>query len=285
MVRGIVKYLAVAIVLAGVMTGCDKAPVAREEMTDILLEIYRTDACLQFRGYGDNDSVKAQYYESIYRKHDITKDEFESALKWYADHPREMVVVYRNLSMKSDEYLKRVESYEFKPEAKPEINDSIDSLNIWYLSHSTKWNRVDGKRKVDDEHFHGVWDNRKYFTGCLKIILSAKMRFYSESGDSVTTRMIVNYSKSQVSDTLEYKCEADSVARTYNIWKRMDGRVVSGVEVMLVEGVDSLDVIDIERVSLKCAYNKYDTEIPPSVRSSINFKTSVWRGDEENRLK
>ncbi|MCQ2332876.1 MAG: DUF4296 domain-containing protein [Paludibacteraceae bacterium] len=285
MVRGFAKYLAIAIVLAGVMMGCDKAPVAKEEMTDILLEIYRTDACLQFKGYGDNDSVKAQYYESVYRKHDITKEEFESALKWYADHPREMVVVYRNLSMKSDEYLKRVENYEFKPEAKPEINDSIDSLNIWYLSPSFKWNRTDDKQKVDDEHFHGVWDNRKYFAGCLKLVLSAKMRFYSESGDSVTTRMIVNYSKSKASDTLEYRCKADSVARTYNVWKRMDGRVVSGAEVMLVEGVDSLDVIDIERVSLKCAYNKYDTEISPAVRSSINFKTSVWRGDEENRLK
>lgn len=285
MVRNFAKYLAFAVLLAVIMTACDKAPIAKEDMTNILFEIYRTDACLQLKGYGDDDTIKAQYYESIYRKHDVTKKDFESALTWYADHPREMVVVYRNLSKLSDDYLKRVENYEFKPEAKPEINDSIDSLNLWYLDPRTKWERADDKRKLDDEHFHGVWDSRKYFTGCLKLVLSAKMRFYSSNDDSVTTRMVVRYSKSKIPDTLQYRCKADSVARTYKIWKRMDGRVVSSAEVMLVEGVDSLDIIDIEHVDLKMAYNKYDGSVSSSIWNSIRVKSSKWRGDEENRLK
>lgn len=74
-----------------------------EKMKDVLTdihfaEIYSTmvNDSLHKTTNKNIDSLRV-YYKSILEHHDITMEELQSSLHWYADHPVEMDTVYINI--------------------------------------------------------------------------------------------------------------------------------------------------------------------------------------------
>lgn len=262
------------ILLIGMFTGCKRAPIDSETMEDILFDMYRTDACISVMHSLMPAEERVRYYDSLFEKYDVTKDEFDEALDWYAHHPKDWQLIHRNLVERTEDFAARVENYEFSPKDKPVVVDSIDTLDLWAPKTRWMWKKGDGdmdRRQVDFD-----LDNRKFFIGALSLHFGMKMRCWSsDSTDSVTTTMIIRYSKGK-NDTLRYVAPIDSVERNYIFVERMKGRLVSAVDIHLMDTIDSLQGVNVSNVHLKYAYsNKQEAISDINRRVLKELKTNL----------
>ena len=96
------KYLILIAVCLGL--GCseksgepipgDVLPI--EKMTDIMLDVQLIEGGIVIRKYNktQREGQIADYYKSLYYKHKVSKDAFESSLKYYTDHPDKLEKIY-----------------------------------------------------------------------------------------------------------------------------------------------------------------------------------------------
>ena len=106
-------------------------------MEDILFDIYRMDACISVADMSMQQERRVKYYDSIFEKHGVTKEQFDEALDWYAHNTKDWMLIHENLVTRAEEYVKRVENYEFTPQTVPVVRDSIDTFDLWMPK--TKW--------------------------------------------------------------------------------------------------------------------------------------------------
>lgn len=91
--------------LAGCKTNKENAPISREKMTSILLDVHFAEAyssmlksdSLQKKHNNKNIDSLALFYKQILNKHQVSIDLFDSAMKWYSNHPQEMDSVYTHI--------------------------------------------------------------------------------------------------------------------------------------------------------------------------------------------
>lgn len=86
-----------------ISTGCwnkeKKAPegiLSKEQMIPVLVDIQLAEAALVIKNF-HGDSAKqyaADYYNFIYIRHQVTKEEFEKSLNYYIEHPKQLDQIY-----------------------------------------------------------------------------------------------------------------------------------------------------------------------------------------------
>ena len=67
----------------------EAAPVADSTMVEVLLEMHLAQA--RAERYGD---VSAQLLRDVLARHGLDEEQFDDALRYYADHPQQYVGVY-----------------------------------------------------------------------------------------------------------------------------------------------------------------------------------------------
>lgn len=70
-----------------------------DEMEKIIYELYMTDGALGAEGIF-NDTVSSEYYNSVFNENGITKERFDSTLKWYSEHLEDFERVTENVSLR-----------------------------------------------------------------------------------------------------------------------------------------------------------------------------------------
>lgn len=257
MVRRIEILLLLTVALLA--SGCKKAPISPDKMEDILFDIYRTDACISIGARDISTETKVKYYDSVFEKHGVTKEEFDEALDWYAHHTQEWLMIHERLEARTDEFVAKVDDYEFSPSERPGAQDSIDTLDLWVPKVSWEWREGDGE--IDRRQTDYTWDNRKYFIGARNLRFEMRMRCWNGvKGDSVTSMMVLRYSKGE-NDTLRYVAPVDSVERIYRFNKMTRGKSVSMVRVMIMDTVDGLKGVNVKGARLNYAYNNREKSI------------------------
>ena len=250
-------------------------------MEDILFDIYRTDASLNVMHRTLSAEEKVKYYDSIFKKHNITKEEFEEALDWYAHHTKEWQLIHHNLIERTEEFATRVEDYEFTPDEKPGARSTIDTFDLWCPKVSWKWREGDGK--LDREQIDFVLDNRKFFIGARSIHFGMHMRCWtSDSTDHVTTMMVITYSKGK-NDTLSYVAPADSVERNYRFVMDVKNRSVSTLSVSLMDTVDNLKGVNVDKVYLKYSYDNTKKSIDRPFQQVLRKMRDELRNNDGKR--
>ena len=93
----------IIILLTVVLLGCnnDKPPKEwpdNKELALILSDIYVADATMKQANIRriDGRSDAPNYYKDILEKHNLTKQEFDTIMNWYSDHPKLLMQVYDN---------------------------------------------------------------------------------------------------------------------------------------------------------------------------------------------
>lgn len=263
--------------------GCDRPPIRQEKMEDILFDVYRTDAYIAVENVSMPPEKRVKLYDSVFEKHGVTKQEFDEALDWYAHHISKWKLIHNNLVTRSEEYQKRVENYEFTPQAKPLVQDSIDTFDLWAPKNNWKW--VEGEDKIDRLQTDFTLDDRKYFVGATSLIFTMKMRCWSGEGkDSVTTMMVVRYSKG-ADDTLRYKAPADSVERVYTLKKRIPTTTsVSMVRVREIDTVETLQGVVVNNAHLYYTYNKHKKSIREIEKAQLQNLRRELRGGKHRPI-
>lgn len=112
--------------------------IPREKMIVILADIQITEAYiddLRKSGHQTKDTSMA-YFKKVFKKHDITPDEFEQSLLFYKKDLENMDELYKNvvtrlneLKAKSEEILIKMKEDSIRQDSLDKIKKTADSLN------------------------------------------------------------------------------------------------------------------------------------------------------------
>jgi len=150
--HNLLRLLLCGLVAVLVLTGCfrPKGVLSQGTMTDVLVDMHKTDAILAENNtaYGQY-SKKAPYYNYIFKKHGITKAEFDSTLVWYTKNPQKFENMYDDVIKRLTALQKEVDDNKFHP---------IDYANlgkiradIWVKPTHHKFTKDSARTKLDFE--------------------------------------------------------------------------------------------------------------------------------------
>lgn len=95
-----ITVLLLSVILLAACEAKNTAPVPREKMKEILLDIHMAEAyslmvtdSLHFLREKNKDSL-AVFYNDVLKHHGLSKDKFLKVLDWYRRHPEELDSVY-----------------------------------------------------------------------------------------------------------------------------------------------------------------------------------------------
>ena len=272
------------VLLLILLSGCGMRPwgiLSHDEMVVVLLDVHVAEAAMKIVDSSAKRIEKQEYYNTVFEKHNITKEQFDKSLDWYARHPKLLVAIYDDLKKEAERLQERVEAYEFHPNDKPLREDSITEFNLWH------WERErlltlgeDSVIPIDSLHFSITDSNYFYKSESLQLYL--KMRVYSPDIVGFTTRMICHYSDSLV-DTLQYESLADSVCRRYRFTQIIpDFRNIDSLFIELIDSARTIESVEIDSVELNRTYNKILYPMKSEVRKVIReANDSIARRKEE----
>ncbi len=259
------------VLLLILLSGCGMRPwgiLSHDEMVVVLLDVHVAEAAMKIVDSSAKRIEKQEYYNTVFEKYNITKEQFDKSLDWYARHPKLLVAIYDDLKKEAECLQKRVEEYEFHTDEKPLREDSIVVFDLWH------WERdrlltlgEDSVIPIDSLHFSITDSNYFYKSESLQLYL--KMRVYSPDTVEFATRVIYHYSDSWI-DTLQYKSLADSVCRRYSFTQNIpDYRNIDSLFIELVDSARTIESIKIDSVKLNRTYNKFLYPMKSEVRKEI----------------
>lgn len=116
---------------------CSKRPemvVDEDKMVDVMVDIHKSEALVGLNpGKFTTDSVKKVYRQTIFKKHGITQEQFDSSLAWYGRHIDDFVKVYDRVLA---EYEDQLNDANKRAEESGEIYEAManDADNMWNLA-------------------------------------------------------------------------------------------------------------------------------------------------------
>lgn len=268
------------------LSGCTLRPwgvLSQEKMVAVLLDVHIVEATIKTLDSNSKRIEKQEYYNTMFAKHGITKEQFDHSLEWYSRHPNRLVTIYDEVKIQAEQLQARVEAYEFHPDDKPTRADSITEFDIWHW----KRDRVlalnsDSILAVDSLHFSIKDSAYCYNSEMLRFYL--KMRVYAPDSVSFATRMVCHYSDSVV-DTLEYISRADSVCRRYRFTQVIPSfRDVDSLFIELVDSARTIEQVQIDSVELMRVYDKFTYPFDPDVRKAIRNANDSIKNEKERKL-
>jgi hypothetical protein len=251
--RNRVLYVLLLILLVG--CGRPWGVLSHDDMVDVLLDIHIAEASIKILDLGAKRIEKQEYYNKIFEKHNTTKEQFDKSLDWYSCHSKELISIYEDVREEAVALQKRIEKYEFHPDMKPTLEDSLETFDLWhwYVEKSFKLNQ-DSLLPIDSLHFAITDSNYFYKSESLQFYL--KMRVYAPDTVPFTTRLVFHYSDSVV-DTLQYVSLADSVCRRYRFNQVFsDVRDLDSLFIEIVDSARTIETIEIDSIELNRVYNK-----------------------------
>lgn len=123
-------------VLALSLTSCSNRPddvLSGSEMSDFLTDLHVLEATLTHKGMqiDPNDNRPVYYYNALFKKHGITKAQFDSSLVWYAKNPKQYERVYAQVIQNLDQMKKDVQAGKYHPETDTFGPSYTGSYNVW----------------------------------------------------------------------------------------------------------------------------------------------------------
>lgn len=247
------------IFLIVIFVGCGVRPwgvLSQKEMVAVLLDVHMAESAMKVLDSGAKRIEKQEYYNLVFEKHNITKEQFDKSIDWYSRKHKVLMAIYEEVRNEAERLQDRVDNYEFHPDAKPSHEDSIAIIDLWH------WERErllsldeDSVLSVDELHFSILDTN--YFYKSEELNFYLKMRVYAPDTTSFTTRLICHFSDSSV-DTLQYVSLADSVCRRYRFSQKISKyRDLDSLFIEFIDSVRTIEYIKIDSVELNRVYNRY----------------------------
>ena len=86
-------------VFSAMLISCEKAPryaIGESDMEDLLVDIYKAEAYIEshYTDFAD-DSSKMLFKQSVFMKHGVTVEKFDTSMAWYAKN----LTVYMDMRM------------------------------------------------------------------------------------------------------------------------------------------------------------------------------------------
>lgn len=155
--------------IASLLVACNSRPdkvLSDDDMEDLLVDIYKSEAIIELNSSDyNNDSMKAVVKQSVFLKHGVTQEQYDSSLVWYGHNVNKYVKIYENVIARLDDEeidIKKTDksasvAVKSKKRAYPASGDSADvweSERVWIFmpQYGTNVLRFDTKSKPDDRN-------------------------------------------------------------------------------------------------------------------------------------
>lgn len=131
---------------------------------------------------------KEGYLEYVFRKHEVTGEEFDSSMVWYTRHAEELAVIYRHLQERYKREERQMKAQVARRGNPIDVSMSGDTVNIWqdrtlyWLSVSSLTNKLTFDLKTDTT-----------FKPLDAVELKANFHFLPEKGASGKAVMALNF--------------------------------------------------------------------------------------------
>ena len=73
-----------------------------ESMESLLYDLYMTEAAITAKGGEVSDTLATEYFNSVFKAHNVTKEQFEESVRWYSSHLESWEKVTQNVSIELD---------------------------------------------------------------------------------------------------------------------------------------------------------------------------------------
>lgn len=67
--------------------------LTKNKMVEIMVQVHLAEAALNLN-LNDNKAGETKVYQDIFRKKNVSKNQYEESLKYYTEHPEKMVEIY-----------------------------------------------------------------------------------------------------------------------------------------------------------------------------------------------
>ncbi len=73
--------------------------LSREKMTSVMVDVQLVEAALSVNQLKGDDAKKTaiNYYDSVLKQHNISREEFDVSFKYYAEHPGLLEQIYEDV--------------------------------------------------------------------------------------------------------------------------------------------------------------------------------------------
>ena len=132
------------------LSACGKSKVLSErQMENVLFDFHIADAVINDnRRDFPNEEKKQELYASVFKKHGITQEQFDTSLVWYGRNLDKLLVIYSSLDKR---YAVLADSINAKIERlkKPEIISDTAQIYIWEDTKAFILTSLPGKNLID----------------------------------------------------------------------------------------------------------------------------------------
>ncbi|MGN0214307.1 MAG: DUF4296 domain-containing protein [Muribaculaceae bacterium] len=134
----------IVLCIVAALSSCDKAPrhvIGESDMVDLLVDIHEAEALIDMEPklYG-NDSVRKSLKQSVFMKHGVTAEKFDTSMVWYSRNMAVYTEVYervlRNLEKKRDDLDRKagkVDASIHRHNTGVKYKDFGDTADVWKL--------------------------------------------------------------------------------------------------------------------------------------------------------
>ncbi|HRZ96360.1 MAG TPA: DUF4296 domain-containing protein [Paludibacter sp.] len=196
-----------------VMISCNNKPdgiINQGKMARFLTDLHKLDGALQVKGLGaTQDRENIYYYNSLLKKHGITKAEFDSSLVWYSKNPKKFEKIYSKvlveLQLEDSIHKQKMLAYE------DSVMNAVKNIDIWnknkkyILTKDSARNNIDFKIKGTDLFAQDIYELKflhRIAPSDSCVNQSAVFRIHYENG---------------LTDSVFTTTHNDSILRRYNL--------------------------------------------------------------------
>ena len=272
------KYILGFSLLFVLLSSCSIKPsgvLSQRQMVDVLFDIHKADATISVTSPYRTAADNREYYNRVFAKWNVTKENFDRSLEWYATRPDDLLDIYDSVRVRADNLQLRVEAYEFHPKDKPTLIDSLDEFDLW------KWQRVQflenrGQREILPDSLRFAYNDSNYFARGNELNFRLEMTTHSLDTATFRTMLVLHYADS-TRDTLSHTSLSDGVERKYHYTKTLPDTVaLAQLDVILVDEPFWLTDVEVKTVSLHRKYHKFNSPVMPEIRTQVrNSRDSV----------
>lgn len=128
---GALLFMVCLLLLGGCRVERPKEILSPSQMEDVLYDFHLA----QIMGSdlnSENSYKRPLYLEYVYKKHQISREQLDSSLVWYARYPKNLATIYERLERRADVEIERIKRMQEKAELRGPKPVEGDSADIWY---------------------------------------------------------------------------------------------------------------------------------------------------------
>lgn len=203
--------------------------LSQDEMVDIVFDLQKAQSTIDVMVPFAYRSEKQEYFNSVFEKHDITREQFEHSVQWYSQNPKLYQKIYEEVQVRAKDLQTRVEEYEFHPEASPNAKDGVlvssdsvvvDTVDIWRWRAEMLLSRKDAYGISRDSVMFSYIAESDLFVDNVRLQWHFLMRNASLRCDTAEAFLAAIYNDSR-RDTIRCQVLVDSITRHYHFYYKI----------------------------------------------------------------